>query len=167
MRNEKMFKLFKKKYHLIFLSALLLIGVFFAFYKFPNRYNLDDEVIRDAIVATEGARILQLPLVGSFSSTGPSTFGPLYYYQLIIFSLLNKSFYSPWIYLGLAYLGSIFVLYRIGKELGDGVYGLILAALGTSSPALIIGSTHLTNPNLVTFFVLLSILIFIKIIKKD
>lgn len=157
----------KKNYHLILLGILILIGVFFAFYKFPYRYNLDDEIIRDAVVAIEGARQLQFPLVGSFSSTGPYTFGPWYFYQLIFSNLILQSFYSPWIYLGLAYIVSLAILFWIGRELEGNIFGLILATLGTFSPALIIGATHLTNPNLVTVFALLSVALFIKVVKKN
>jgi len=160
-------RLFKKNYHALFLIILLAIGCIFAFYKFPYRYNLDDEVIRDVVVGIYGAKELQFPMIGSFSSTGPYTFGPWYFYQLIAFSFITKSFYAPWIYLGVAYLASILALFKIGQLIEDRDFGLILAALGTFSPALIIGSTHLTNPNLITVFALLSVLLFIKIIKKD
>src|SRR3989304_4138568 len=160
-------RLFKKNYHALFLIILLAIGCIFAFYKFPYRYNLDDEVIRDVVVGIYGAKELQFPMIGSFSSTGPYTFGPWYFYQLIAFSFITKSFYAPWIYLGVAYLASILALFKIGQLIENRDFGLILAALGTFSPALIIGSTHLTNPNLITVFALLSVLLFIKIIKKD
>ena len=156
-----------KKPHLFILGILLITGFIFAFYNFENRYVLEDETVREAIIAIEGARQKQVPLVGAFSSAAPFTWGPWFYYQIIAFSLIFPSFYSPWIYLGLAYLGSILLLYKIGVYLENKDFGIILAALGTFSPALIIGATHLTFPNLITFFALLSVLLFIKIIKKD
>lgn len=167
MSDGKLLKTFKRKPYLLILGILLVIGFFFAFYKFPYRYNLDDEIIRDVVVGIQGAREMQLPLIGAFSSTGPYTFGPWYFYQLILSNLVLHSFYSPWIYLGLAYVLSIAILFWIGKELKDNIYGLILAALGVFSPALIIGATHLTNPNLVTVFALLSVGLFIKVVKKN
>lgn len=167
MNDGKMFKTFKIKPHLLILGILLAIGFFFAFYKFPYRYNLDDEIIRDVVVGIQGAREMQLPLIGAFSSTGPYTFGPWYFYQLILSNLVLHSFYSPWIYLGLAYVLCIPILFWIGKELENNIYGLILATLGAFSPALIIGATHLTNPNLVTVFALLSVGLFIKVVKKN
>src|SRR3989304_10616904 len=135
IHNKKLFKKIKKHYRFIVLVFLLAIGFFFAFYKYPARYVLEDETVRDAIVGIEGAAQLQFPLVGAFSSTGPYTFGPLFFYQLIIFSFISPTLYAPWIYMGLVYLLSILVLYKIGEELEGKDFGLILALLGTFSPA--------------------------------
>ncbi len=67
------------------LAGILLIAIFLRFNHAPYRYSLGRESIRDAFVAIESAKELQLPLIGPFSSTGPYTFGPWYWYQLIIF----------------------------------------------------------------------------------
>lgn len=151
--------------HIIILLVLMGLAAFFAFFNFPYRYALHDEVIRDIGVAVNGAREIQFPLIGGFASTGPFTFGPWTYFQYILISMLIPSAYAPFIYLGLAYLGSVLILYLIGKELGDSRLGLIMSLLGVLSPALIIGSTHLTTSNLLTFWVLLATFLFIKIIK--
>ena len=167
LKPNILIKELKLRPHLAFLGLLLVFGFVFAFYNFENRYFLEDETIREAIIAIEGARQKQAPLIGGFSSAAPFTWGPWFYYQIIAFTFIFPSFYSPWIFLGLSYLGSILVLYKIGDYLESREFGLILATLGTFSPALIIGATHLTFPNLVTFFSLASVLLFIKIIKKD
>lgn len=165
LTSKNIFIELKKNYHLIILFGLLITGFIFAFNHFPFRYQLSDETIRDVAVAISGSRQLQLPLIGGFASTGPFTFGPWVYYQLILFSLVLPSYFAPFIYLGLIYVISILLLYRIGVELKDYRLGLILATLGTFSPAMIIGSTHLTSSNILTVFVLLATLLFIKIIK--
>ena len=103
---------------------------------------------REAIIGIEGARQKQAPLVGGFSSAGPFTWGPWFYYQMILFTVIFPTFYSPWIYMGIAYLLTILILFKIGVELKDKNLGLILALLGTFSPDLIIGVMHLTFPNL-------------------
>ena len=167
MTKQEFIKKIRKNWHLIVLIILICFSCLFAFYDFSLRYNLDDETIREAIVGIEGARQKQAPLVGGFSSAAPFTWGPWFYYQMILASLVLPTFYSPWIYLGIGYILSVITLYKIGRILEDKEFGLILAALGTFSPALIIGSTHLTFPNLITFYSLLSVFLFIKIIKKD
>ena len=167
MKIENLSRFLKKRYNLVILCALLLVGVFFAFHGYPLRYNLNDEQVREAVVGIEGARIHQAPLMGAFSSAGPFVWGPWFYYQMIIASLVIPLFYAPWIYLGLLYLGSIALLYKIGEYIQDKDLGLILATLGTFSPALIIGTTDLTFPNALTFFSLLSVLLFIKIVKGN
>lgn len=164
--KDKLLVLRKNKIYWV-LIALMIAGFILVFWNYPYRYYLDDETIRDAVVGIEGARELQVPLIGPFSSAGPFTFGPWYHYQLILFSVIVPISHSPWVYLSLAYLASILILYKIGDYLKDKLFGIILATLGTFSPALVIGGTHLTNPNLLTVFALLSVLLFLKLVKKD
>ena len=77
-------QMFHRRYwKLYLLLIILIIGIFFRFYNTPMRYSLGDDSSRDAMVAFEDAKEFQLPLLGPFSSLGPFTFGPWYYYQLI------------------------------------------------------------------------------------
>lgn len=154
---------FRKNLHLFLLFLLILIALFFRFYNFPLRYGLGGETVRDAVIGIEGARQLQLPLVGAFSSAGPFTFGPWYYYQLIIFSLIFPSVYASWIYLSLASALCVVVLYKIGELVENRTFGLLLAFFGTLSPALIIAGTHLTTQNLTNIYAILSVWIFLKL----
>lgn len=155
--------LFREKWHIYLLFILIIFALFFRFYNFPLRYGLGDETVRDAIVGIEGARQLQLPLVGAFSSAGAFTFGPWYYYQLIIFSLIFPSPYASWIYLSLASVLCIVVLFKIGELVENKSFGFFLAFLGTISPVLIIAGTHLTTQNLTNIYAMLAVWIFLKL----
>jgi hypothetical protein len=157
---------FKNNFNLIILFVLIIVGLFFAFYNFPHRYAFHDDTLRDIAVAISGSSQIQFPLIGGFASTGPFTFGPWTYYQLILISLLIPSYYAPFIYLGIIYTISIVILYMLGKEIADYRFGLILATLGTFSPTLIQGTTHLTTSNILTVFVLTATYLFVKIIKN-
>lgn len=159
MKNKK----FSNKISIYILLGIIIAAVFFRFYNFPLRYGLGSETVRDAVVGIEGARELQFPLVGAFSSAGPFTFGPWFYYQLIIFSLITQSAYASWIYLGLASTLCVVVLYKIGELVEGKTFGLILALLSALSPALIIAATHLTTQNLTNIYALLAIWIFLKL----
>lgn len=150
-----------------FLLAILLLGTFLRLYNFPYRYSLGEETVRDAVIGLEGARELQLPLTGSFSSLGPFTFGPLYAHQLIIFSLFFPSNYAPWIYLSLLSVFYLVVIYKVGEMLGGKIFGLLLTLLASLSSAQVISATHLTSHNMTNIFAILAIFIFLKIIKKD
>lgn len=161
---KKIFKKEKLPFYLLLL--ILLLGAFFRFYNYPYRYSLGEETIRDAVIGIEGARELQFPLTGSFSSLGPFTFGPWYAYQLIIFNLLIPFVYSPWIYLSLISILYIFICYKIGELLKDKVFGLILAFLVAFSPAQIISATHLTSHNNTNLFAVLAIWIFLRLALK-
>ncbi len=157
----------KKNRHLYLLGIIVAIAVFFRFYNLPFRYGLGDETIRDAVVGIEGARELQMPLTGPFSSTGPFTFGPWYYYQLIIATIIFPYNYTPWIYLGISSVISVLILYYIGKMLIEKYFGILLSFLGAISPTLVLSSTHLTNPNMTNVFAFASFAIFIKLIKEN
>lgn len=161
-------KFFQQKYLYRYIFAfLLLVAIFLRFYNFPFRYGLGDESVREAIIGLEGAREFQAPLVGGFSSAGPFTWGPWFYYQMIFASMLFPYDYTPWIYLSVASIFCVFMLYKIGEELEGRPFGFVLSFLGVLSPALIIAGTHLAFPNLVNIFALTSVWLFIRLIKHN
>jgi len=165
---RKIINYFKKqKWQLYALLSILLLGAFLRLYNYPYRYSLGVEAIRDAVIGIEGARELQFPLTGSFSSLGPFTFGPWYAYQLIISYLIFPSVYSPWIYLSIISILYIFVMYKVGKILGGYNFGLMLSFLAAISPAQIISATHLTSHNNTNLFAVLSIWIFLILLSKN
>lgn len=157
----------KQKIQFYIFLGILLIGIFLRFYNYPYRYSLGEETIRDAVIGIEGARQLQFPLTGSFSSLGPFTFGPWYAYQLIVFYLIVPFVYSPWIYLSIISVLYIFIMYKIGKILGGDNFGLVLSFIVAISPAQIISATHLTSHNNTNLFAALAIWIFLIILSKN
>lgn len=163
--GEKM-KIGKLNNYSILLILIFLVAIFLRFYNFPYRYSLGEETVRDAIIGIEGARELQLPLTGSFSSLGPFTFGPLYAYQLFFSYLFFPSNYSPWVYLSLIAILYIYIIYKVGELLDGKKFGLILALLAAFSPAQVISATHLTSHNTTNLFAILAIWIFLRIILK-
>lgn len=154
------------KLHVLLLLGIVIIGIFFRFYNAQNRYPLGDESIRDAVVAFEGARQFQFPLTGPFSSAGPFTFGPWYWYHLILSEIVLPIDYAPWVLLGILSTLTILVYYGIGKELLSKNFGLLLAFFVSLSPSHIISSVGLTNPNALHLYVALSIYLFIIAIKR-
>ncbi|MCL5069285.1 MAG: glycosyltransferase family 39 protein [Actinobacteria bacterium] len=150
----------------ILLIAIILVGFFLRFYNFPYRYGLGEETVRDAVIGIEGARELQAPLVGAFSSLGPFTFGPLYGYQLILSYLIFPFNYSPWIYLSLISVLYIFIIFKIGELLRGKTFGIILALIAAFSPAQVISATHLTSHNNTNIFAILAIWVFLRILQK-
>lgn len=157
----------RRRIQFYLLFAIILLGAILRFYNYPYRYSLGEETIRDAVIGIEGARQLQFPLTGSFSSLGPFTFGPWYAYQLIIFHLIFPFAYSPWIYLSIISVAYIFIMYKIGNLLKGDWFGVILAFIAAVSPAQIISATHLTSHNNTNFFAALAIWIFLILIYKQ
>lgn len=149
------------------LMAILVVAAILRFYNYPYRYSLGEETIRDAVIGIEGARQLQFPLTGSFSSLGPFTFGPWYAYQLIIFSIVFPFLFSPWVYLSIISVVYVFIIYKVGQQLIGKNFGLMLALIAAISPAQIISATHLTSHNNTNLFAILAIWIFLKLISKN
>ena len=157
----------KQKIEFYIFLAILILGALLRFYNYPFRYSLGEETIRDAVIGIEGARQLQFPLTGSFSSLGPFTFGPWYAYQLIIFHLIFPFAYSPWTYLSIISVIYIFIMYKVGRILGGEKLGLVLSLLVAISPAQIISATHLTSHNNTNLFAALAIWIFLILVSKN
>lgn len=151
---------------LFVLIIVVVVASILRSYNFPYRYSLGVETVRDAVIGIEGAREVQFPLTGSFSSLGSFTFGPLYAYQLILATLLIRTAYAPWIYLSLISIFYVIVIYKIGLLLQSRTLGLLMAFFAAVSPAQIISATHLTSHNVTNIFAVLAIYIFIKIIKE-
>lgn len=157
----------QKNFSFYLLVLILLVAFFFRFYNTPLRYSFSEDSMRDAMIAIEGAKSLQFPLTGPFSSIGPFTFGPWYYYQLILFTFITHFNYAPWIYLGLISTAFVFLMYKIGELLYGKNFGLLVASIVALSPSQVANAAVLSNPNLIPFYAALSVLFFLKLIKEN
>jgi hypothetical protein len=148
------------------LLFIVLIAVFFRFYGMPGRYVFDFDPTRDALISIVGETDFMFPLTGPKSGIAEFTFGPWYYYQIILFSILTPFQYAPWIYIGLTSVATVLVYFFIGKALFDKWYGLILAFIVAIATSEIGPVTGLSNPNLVPLHASLSVLFFVLFFKK-
>lgn len=153
----------KEKIHLFLLLLIILVGTFFRFFNTPLRYSLTGDSGRDALMAKEAAKQFQLPLTGSFSSLGPFTFGPWYYYILILSHFVIPSIWAPWIAVGLISTVMIFIMYKIGELLKNQWFGLILATLTAFSPFQVSSGATMVQHSLVGPLTALSLYLFLKI----
>lgn len=110
---------------------------------------------------------MQFPLTGPFSSLGPFTFGPWYYYQLILFTRLVPVAFAPWVYMGLASTLFILIMFFIGDQLEGKRLGLILALLSAVSPSQVSTGLELVNPNLISLYAGICTLLFIYLYKNN
>lgn len=158
-------KIAKNKFTTLSLFVLLLFGLFLRTHFGTDYYTFGDEAIRDASVAFIGAKEFQFPLTGPFSSLGPFTFGPWYYYQLILSYLLIPSFWAPWISLTIFSLLFIITSYKIGAMIQDKYLGFITALLATVSIAQLDASRVLSNPYPIGFLASTVVLLAIQIYR--
>lgn len=153
--------------HIQILLVILLIGIFFRFYNIPFKYGFDADPTRDGLISLYGAQSLQFPLIGPFSGIGNFTFGPWYYYQLILFTKVTGLPFAPWVYIGIVSVFFIIVMYHIGKTIKDTSLGLLLAFLSAVSPAQVGPTAGLSNPNLIPLHAGLSVLLFLYVMKGN
>src|SRR3989344_6642995 len=151
----------------ILLVAIIILGFTLRFWHYSNRYGIGSYGSRDALVAFESKRQLQLPLTGSFSSIGPITFGPWYYYYIAFASLIIPSIWAPWMSIGLASVAMIVVMYKIGSITLHRKFGLILAFLSAVSAAQFQASILLQPHALIGFLSSFAIYIILKKIKQE
>ncbi len=143
------------------LAVIVLVGLFLRINDFSNRIYIGNEQGRDFFISLVAAQELQLPMTGPWSSIGPITTGPWYWYYLILMRHLIPHMLSPWIATTIASLLTIPIMYKIGSLIYDRYFGLILAALAAFSITLIEASIYLTNPYLLGFTSSLTVLCFL------
>lgn len=148
------------------LLGILVVGAWLRFVNFPNRYGFDYDSSRDAFLAFLGATQGMIPPLGPASALGGFQFGPLYYYQLILFRIVFPTFYSPWIYVAILSVVGIFIGYKIGEALENRKLGLMLAAFIALSPAQILLATGLSNPNVVVLPSLMIVWLAVALMQK-
>lgn len=157
-----------KKY--ISLPRTLLIGVigigaYFRLYNVPQRFGFDYDATRDALIAIHGAQNFIFPLHGPPSALGDFYFGPWYYYQLIVSTLVFPFQYSAWYSVIAFSLFGIVCMYLLGEKMKDWRLGIILAGITAVSTSLVIAGTGLSNPKMIFPMTACSLWLFVKIIK--
>ncbi len=147
----------------LLLVLILLVSIFFRFYNTPARYGFDFDPTRDALIILYGAKTFSFPLVGAASGIAPITFGPWYYYQMIIWQIIFPFYYSAWYLVGISSVLVSLFLYKIGELLENKWFGLLLAFLAAVSPSETGQTQGLSNPDLIPLYSVIVIWLFVKL----
>lgn len=136
------------KAHKFGLTVFLI--VFFAlvlrFYNFENRWGLAYDQAHDALVARYALDAHKIPLLGPFSSAGSfQTGGEWYWFIMAGVALYPSLALTPWLFLAAIYVIFVYLMIRLGTELLDKKFGIIVGLLSAFSTAQIAQSTNLTN----------------------
>lgn len=157
-------KLLKDHY---FLVLALAIGALLRWHNLSESMSFFYDQARDALAA---AKIL----TGDFVLVGPTTdlpglfFGPLWYYLLaFLYGILSGNPVSVTIVLSFLDLGTIVLLYLIGKKIFNLKTGIIACFLWSLGALPVAYSRTLSNPASTAFWVCLMILSYIKIKEGD
>lgn len=139
-----------KKTYWILLSAIVALGFFLRFWNLPNRIVIYADSARDAIFAQAALAEGKIPLIGSFSSSGPFVFGPTYYWFLIfMYIIMPFTSLAPWY--GTAFLSVVSILFLAdsGRRASGKIGGIVTGIITAFSPAQVFRSTSLTQHSLV------------------
>ena len=167
-----MFRKIKKyildhKVETILIIVILLASAFLRLYKISDYMTFLGDEGRDVIVA-RGILQGHFTLLGPRASAGDFFLGPVYYYMIAPFLLLTGfDPVGPAIMVALFGIGTVFLVYLVGKKFFDTRAGLIAASLYAVSPIVIAYSRSSWNPNLMPFFSLLILYLSYLAVKKN
>lgn len=152
----------------ISLLSIIVLSFFLRFYNYENRWGLAADQARDVIIAREAIRAHSIPMIGPFASAGQFVYGPQWYWILMVMvGLFPFAVITPWIIQTLLFVGIIWLMIRLGEELENKWFGLLLGLFTAISTAQIMNSTNLTQPSIVGIFSFLALYFFIKYIKNS
>lgn len=150
---------------------VVLVVIAAAFLRF---YNLEDSVQflgdqgRDALVVSRIFRMGDPVFIGPVTSVGNMYLGPFYYYFMLPFLWL--SYPSPMgpVY-AVAFIGvvTVFLVYKLGKEMVGEKGALIGMTIFAFSSAAVAQSRFSWNPNLAPFFSILLVWAVFKAYKQS
>jgi len=161
-------KSFLKKYwEIILLTSILLLGSYLRLYKIADYMTFLGDEGRDVLVVKRMLVDHKFTLLGPTASVGGFFLGPIYYYFMLPFLWLWRLDPSgPAVMVALFGIATIYLVYRLGKDLCGSLAGLVAASLYTVSPIVIAYSRSSWNPNLVPFFSALLIYLLSKCVSK-
>ena len=147
--------------------VVILVAVLLRFWDFSQRIIIYSDSARDVVVAQAAIAEKKIPLTGSFSSSGPFVFGPIYYWYLMaMYFFVPGSLFSPWY--GVAFLSVLTVIFvaESMRHLTQEQGGLIAGLLAALSPAQILRSNSLTQHSLIGVFAAVAIWSMMLYIKR-
>lgn len=104
------------------------MAVIFRFGNYENRWVLNQDQARDAVIGLYGLRNKLWPKIGPPSSAGPYNFGPWYYYVIMFWEKIIPTINGAWIGFGIMSVTSVIFYYLTGGWIAS-----LLAAVATGA----------------------------------
>lgn len=165
---KKIKEFISRKENLLFV-LILLLAAFLRLQAFAtNTFAFTYDVGRDLLAIKDIVTLNKISLIGPTSGLPGVFYGPWYYFILVPFFIIFGG--NPaGIDLTIAMFGIATVVlgFYLGKKLGGIFFGLTFAGILAVSPTLVGISSQIWSPNLAPFFILLVLLLFYRIYKKD
>lgn len=151
----------------LFLLLIILSAIFWRFYNFPIRWTLSQDQARDGIIALYSIEHHTLPLIGPPSSAGSFSFGPLYYWFIILFTLIIPTTTGPWIGFCILSTFSVLILYFFGQNLIDKKFASLLGLIAAFASLDVFNAPDMLNPMLIGFSLSLAFFSLQKIVEES
>lgn len=159
--------LHRKYSGLLFLIGIVLIfSLFWRFVNFGQRWTLSQDQARDGIIGLYSISYAVFPLVGPPSSAGSFSFGPYYYWLIILFTLIIPAVNGPWIGFTLLSASTTLIFFGLGYLNGGKSAGFIYGMLSAFSSGLIFHSPDMLNPVPVALLTSLAFLFIYLLVDK-
>lgn len=138
------------------LLAILLLSAYLRLYMISGYMTFLGDEGRDALVVMHMIVNHKFTLLGPTASVGGFFLGPIYYYFMLPFLWawhLNPV--GPAIMVALFGIATVYLIFKLGKDMASPWVGLIAASVYALSPLVVAYSRSSWNPNLVPFFSIL------------
>jgi hypothetical protein len=112
---------------------ILAVAIFWRFGDFGNRWVLNQDQARDAIISLYANRNGLIPEIGSPSSAGPFNFGPWYDWMIMFWEKVIPTVNGPWIGFGIMSVMSVMFYYLTGGWIA-GILAAVAVGLVENSP---------------------------------
>lgn len=160
-------KFFLKNWFKIVFLAVFLLACFWRFVNFRERLVFNQDQARDATIAFYSIQEHRLPLIGPPSSAGLFSFGPLYYWIIILFEiLLPFSRLGPWIGFAILSLGNVLIFWKLGHFLEGKKFAAWLGLLAAVTTSEVAGSGEMLNTVLVASATVLSFYFLARLLRE-
>lgn len=137
----------------ILLIIILLLGAYLRLYKISQYMTFLGDEGRDVLIVKRMIVDHKFTLLGPTASVGGFFLGPIYYYFMLPFLWawqLDPT--GPAVMVALFGIATIYLVYRLGREMFGQYAAFVASSLYALSPLVIAYSRSSWNPNIVPFF---------------
>ncbi len=157
----------KKYWEAGLILLILFVSAYLRLYQIADYMTFLGDEGRDVLVVKRILVDHKLTLLGTTASVGGFFLGPIYYYFMLPFLWLWRlDPVGPAVMVAIFGIATVYLVYKLGRELFSPAVGLTAASLYSFSPLVIAYSRSSWNPNLVPFFATLLIYLLWKIKEK-
>ncbi|MFC1721727.1 ArnT family glycosyltransferase [Patescibacteria group bacterium] len=158
----------KKLVYILILFSLIAIGALLRFYNLEEWLRFANDELRDLSVLGEMLETGNFIVLGPEAGIGHFHFGPIFFYLLLPAAYLGGVAPLPFAITAVLFsLGTIPLLFYLGKKLYSPLFGLFAAGLFAVSYLPVIFGRWSWNPHYLPFFVTLFLLGIVSVSAKN